>query len=130
MAYISLFFAVDDTQVSAPPTLTNSVEFTLRADQNEVGDWVRLYALADTGYECTGVEVAIDDSTSVTQWQLAPDVDGSAGTPEAYGSPLTLGTVGDTTKVYFHVRAKASDTEDPVDDASVTLEVTGIAAAA
>ena len=127
MAYIKLFFASNDVQVSESPTLTNAVEFTLRADQNEVGSYVKLYALADNGYACTGV-VVTPTGTTAAKWQLAPDDGGNPGTPEAYGDPLTLGAVGDTTKVHFHVRAKATEDEEPANDTSVTLNVTGVAA--
>ena len=129
MAYIKMFRASDDQQISAAPTLTNAVSFTLRADNNEVGAFVKLYCLADDTYVCTTV-VVTPTGTTATKWQLAADDGGNpSGTPEAYGAALALGTVGDTSKVYFHVRAKAIDTETPVNDVSVTLEVTGVAAA-
>lgn len=128
MAYIKIFFAADDVQVSEAPTTTHAVTFTLRADQNEVGSWVKLYGLADNGYVVTETTVTPTGSTE-DKWQLAPDDGGNPGTPEAYGAPLDLGEVGDTTKVYFHVRAKATDDEEPVNDVTVTLEVEGIAAA-
>ena len=128
MAYIKLFFASNDVQVSESPTMTNAVEFTLRADQDEVGSYIKLYALADDGYVCTTV-VVTPTGTSAAKWQLAPDNSGSPGTPEAYGDPIALGTVGDTTKVNFHVRAKATSDESPANDTTVTLVVSGVAAA-
>lgn len=128
MAYIKIFFASDDSQVSEAPATENAVEFTLRADQNEVGSWIKLYALADNGYVVSDVEVTLTGTTAA-KWQLAPDVAGDPGTPEAYGAPLELGEVGDTTKVYFHVRAKATDDEEPANDVTVTLVVEGVAAA-
>lgn len=128
MAYIKLFFTADDVQVSVAPTTTNAVTFTLRADENQVGDWIGLYALADSGYVISDVIVTPTGHTAA-KWQLAPDDEGDPGTPEVYGAHLDLGTVGDTTHVPFHVRAKAVDTETPVNDVSVTLVVTGVAAA-
>ena len=128
MAYIKLFYASDDVQVSESPTLTNAVTFSLRADNNEEGSYVRLYALADDGY-VVSTTVVTPTGTTAAKWQLAPDDSGSPDTPEAYGDPLALGEVGDTTKVYFHVRAKATDDEAPVNDTSVTLVVSGVAAA-
>jgi len=127
MAYIKLFFAANDVQVSEQGTFTNAVEFTLRADLEE-SDSVRLYALADTGYEVTTTEV-IPVGTSAAKWALAPDTDGSEGTYGADGAKIELGTVGDTEKVYFWAKAKATSDEDPVNDTSVTLEATGIAGA-
>ncbi len=130
MAYIKLFFTSDDTQVEPEGDGVGSpVEFSLRADQNEEGSWVGLYALADDTYVCSSVVVTPTGDTA-TKWQLAVDDGGNpSGSPEAYGDPISLGEVGDTTKVYFHVRAKAVDTETPANDSSVTLVVSGIAAA-
>ena len=59
MSFIKLYFADDDTQVSESPSLTNAVEFTLRADQNEVGDPIRLYAEADAGYSVADMLVMV-----------------------------------------------------------------------
>ncbi|MDV2988577.1 MAG: hypothetical protein P3T54_00225 [Dehalogenimonas sp.] len=129
MGYIKIFKASDDSQVSASPVLTNAVTATLRADQNEIGAFEKLYALADDGYVVSTV-VITPTGDNATKVQLDSDNAGSpSGSPEAYGDPLSLGTVGDTTKVYFHVRMKAVDTEDPENDDSVTLEATGVAAA-
>jgi hypothetical protein len=129
MAYIKMFYTADDTQVSEAPTTTDAVTFTLRADQNEVGEYIGLYVLADDGYVCSAVTVT-PTGTTAAKWQLAADDEGNpSASPEAYGAPLALGTVGDTTKVYFHVRAKATEDEEPVNDVTVTLEVDGVAAA-
>lgn len=129
MAYIKLFRTADDVQVSEAPTTTNAVSFTLRADLNEVGNYIGLYALADNGFSVADA-VVIPMGTTATKWQLDSDVAGSpSGTPAAYGNPLSLGTVGDTTHVPFHVRAKAIDTEAPANDVFVTLGVSGIASA-
>lgn len=129
MGYIKLFHSVGDVQVSESPTLTNAVTVTLRADQNEVGAYEKLYALADDTYSVAST-VITPSGVTAAKWQLAADDAGSpSGTPEAYGDPLALGVVGDTTKVYFHVRAKATDDEEPSNDTDVTLVVTGVAAA-
>ena len=127
MAYIKLFHN-SDVQVSEAPTTTNAVSFTLRADQDEVGSYQKLYALADDGYVVSTVVITPTGDT-LLKWQLAPDSGGDPGTPEDYGDPLALGEVGDTDKVYFHVRAKATNEEIPVNDVTVTLVVTGVAAA-
>ena len=129
MAYIKLFFTDGDQQVSAAPTTTYAVSFTLRADQNEVGVWIGLYAKADNGYVISTV-VITPTGTTATKWQLAPDDGyGDPDTPEAYGDPLALGTVNDTDEAVFWVRAKAIDSEIPVNDVTVTLVVSGVAAA-
>lgn len=128
MAYVKLFFTADDVQVSEAPTTTHAVTFTLRADLNEVGTPVGLYALADSGYSIATTTIT-PTGTTATKWALAPDSGGSPGAFGAYGDPLVLGTVGDTTHVPFWVKAKAVDTETPVNDTSVTLVVSGVASA-
>jgi hypothetical protein len=128
-AYIKLFFASNDVQLSEHPTTTNAITFTLRADLNEVGTAVRLYALANSGYAVSETEVTPTGTTGI-KWELAPDAPGPApGTWESYGDPLVLGAVGDSTKVYLWVRAKAVDTEEPVNDVTVTIVTSGKASA-
>ena len=127
MAYIKLFRASDDTQISEDAS--SPLSFTLRADLEE-DDEKRIYAEADAGYSVTGVEVD-PTGTSAARWRLAPDDNESAGTYLAAGAALTLGTVGAGSggRVYFWAEASAVDSEDPINDDSVTLEVTGIAEA-
>ncbi len=129
MAYIKMFFDSDDTQVSEAPTTTDAVEFTLRADQNEEGTPIALYVKADDGYVVDSV-VITPTGTNAAKWALAPDNSDSPGSWEAYGDPLSLGNgCDDTTGILFWVKAKAVDTEDPVNDTSVTLVVSGVASA-
>ena len=127
MAYIKLFRASDNSEITTDQT--TPLSFTLRADLNE-DDEKRIYAEADTGYSVTGVEVDPTGSTA-NRWRLAPDDNESPGTYEAAGAALTLGTVGAGVggRVYFWAEASAVDTEDPINDTSVTLEVTGVAEA-
>lgn len=128
MAYIKMYFAQGDVQVSEAPTTTNAVEFTLRADLNE-DDEVRLYVKSDDGYVCSGVEI-IPSGTTAAKWALAQDDGGSPDVYGTYGSGLSIaGNVLDSSGSYFWAKAKATDDEDPVNDTSVTLNVTGIAAA-
>lgn len=129
MAYIKIYKASDDSVVTAAPGTANAVTFTLRSDQNEVGSFQRLYALADDGYVVSTV-VITPTGDNAAKWQLDSDDEGSpSGSPEDYGDPLSLGTVGDTTKVYFHVRAKATEDEVPANDVTVTLVASGVAMA-
>ena len=127
MAYIKLFRASDDTQISEDAS--SPLSFTLRADLNE-DDEKRIYAEADAGYSVTGVEVD-PTGTSAARWRLAPDDGGSAGTYGAAGAEIALGTVGAGAggRVFFWAEASAVDTEDPINDTTVTLEVTGVAEA-
>ncbi len=128
MAYIKLFFTATDVQVSESPTTTNAVTFTLRADQNEVGTPIGLYAKADSGYS-VATTVVTPTGTTLAKWALAPDSAGSPGAFGAYGDPISLGTVTNTPNVPFWIRAKATSNETPVNDVTVTMVVSGIAAA-
>lgn len=129
MPYIELRKAADNTLVSGPGVFTNSVDFTLRADLEET-DQIRLYLQAETGYNVTAAEVIPSGSTAA-KWALAPDDGGSPGTFGAWGAKIELGAVGPGAgdRKFFWARARATSDESPVNDTSVTLAVTGIAAA-
>ena len=130
--YIKLYFTTTSGQVEpSGDGVGEPVSYTLRADLNEIGEWTALYALATSGYTCSGVEV-IPSGTTYLKWQLTADAGGGAtpsGVPMDYGALLELGQVGNVTPIYFHARAKATDDEEPIRDETVTLNVTGIAAA-
>jgi hypothetical protein len=129
MAYIKLYKGSDNSEVSGSGTLTNAVTFTLRADLNEEGTAQELYAKAESGYVVNDVTIT-PTGTSANKWALAPDSGGSPGTYGAYGAALDLGDgIDDTTGKTFWIKAKAVDTETPVNDTSVTLVVAGVAAA-
>jgi len=61
MAHLNIYKASDDSIVSSAGTLTNAVEFTLRADLSETGE-IRLYAMTDFGYETTSTVISFVDS--------------------------------------------------------------------
>lgn len=130
--YIKLYFTATSGQVEPyGDGVGQPVSYTLRADLNEIGSWTGLYALSTSGYTCSGVDV-IPSGTTYLKWQLTADTGGGSspsGIPMDYGASLTLGDVGNVTKVYFHTRAKATADETPVKDQTVTLNVTGIASA-
>lgn len=127
--YIKLYFTTTSGQVEPyGDGVGQPVSYILRADLNEVGSWTGLYALATSGFTCSGVDV-VPSGTTYLKWQLAPNAGGNPGTPEDYGDSLSMGDIGNVTPVFFHVRSKATDDEVPVRDETVTLNVTGIAAA-
>src|SRR5690606_29522349 len=124
----------DGTPVSPKGTFTNAVTFRLRLDLNQVGDPIKLYAEADSGYKVTEVQVApasANGEATTEQWSLAPDDNDSPGVFEDWGDPLELGTVenGVSGRVHFWVRARATDDETVKNDDSVVLEASGIAEA-
>jgi len=134
MEYIKIYFANDDTQVSPEGEFDNAIEFVLRADLEET-DSVRLYAEAEKKEvdgemrEYKSTETYVEpQGDNASNWALAEDDDGSEGLYEDWGEPLTLGTVGhgEENRVYFWVKAKALDTEEPQNDDSVTLYCEGI----
>jgi hypothetical protein len=125
--YIKLYFALDDTEVSEAPAADNAVEFKLKADLDQIGEPIQLYAKAETGYL---VDEAIITPTgdNAAKWALAPDVEGEAGEWGEYGESLTLGDgVDDTTGKLFWVKAKATEDEVPHNDLTVTLRASGSA---
>ena len=129
MAYIKLYKASNDSEVSSAPTTTNAVTFTLRADQAEEGTAQELYVKADNGYVVDDVTVT-PTGAKAAKWALAPDSGGSPGTYGAYGAALDLGDgCNDTTGISFWVKAKATSDETPINDVSVTLVVAGVASA-
>ena len=145
MAHLNLHKASDNSIISTTGTLTNAVEFTLRADLSETGE-IRLYAMTDFGYETTSTLISFVDSefrkdpgeairakdggdgiATTSSWALAPDVAGVAGTYGAYGASLSLGLVGnDTGKVFFWSKAKAETTEEAIQDVSCAIKAEGI----
>jgi hypothetical protein len=129
MSVLKMYKASDNSLVSEAGQFGNAINFTLRADL-EQQESVRLYAMCDTGYEATEVEVE-GEGTSIARWEIAPDNDGSEGAYQAASTPLELGTVGAGVggRVYFWVRASALDTEPIGIDNTVTFKLEGIGAA-
>ena len=100
----------------------------------EEGDWVKLAVRCDTGYETEEADsrhaqITIVDSASVTYWQLAPDDNDSAGTPSDWGDPLDFASQVDDTNTIFWARARAADSETPVNDTTVSITVSAVVAA-
>ena len=128
MVYIKLF-KDDDSEVSGAGVFANAVIYTLRADLSET-DEMRLYAKADDTYNVTGT-IITPTGARAAKWCFAPDVAGSPGAYGAYGAAINLGAVGDDPgeEVYFWAKAKAEPAETPIQDNTVTLVVSGTAAA-
>ncbi len=139
--YVKIYFAENDTEVSSEGEFANAVEFTLRADLEQT-DEVRLYAEAESGYKITEIDGSTPIELSLTgttsdKWALAPDdEDGESnpisGTYEDWGADLTISEdieEGAGGRVYFWIKAKAEDTESPVNDTSVLLQLEGLAEA-
>ena len=128
--YIKLYFTANDEQIQPVDNgVGEPVSYALRADLGEVGSWTSLYALAVSGFACSGIDIALAGTTYL-KWQLNIDTGGGSSpsdNPEDYGDPLPLGEVGNINKVYFHVRAKATEDETPKTDETVSLSATGIA---
>ena len=92
------------------------------------GSWIKLAVRCDAGYETVEdssrhARISIEDSTGVTFWQLAPDNNGQAGTPQDWGEPLDFLTQIGATNTIFWARARVASTEEPANDTSVDIQV-------
>ena len=97
------------------------------ASDYQDGDWIKLAARCDAGYKTVEnggkhASISIVDSTSVTMWQLAPDDEGQAGTPQSWGAALDFTSEIGATNTIFWARARAASTEEPVNDTSVQIK--------
>jgi hypothetical protein len=134
MAYIKLFFTILHGGGQVEPSgngVGDPVEFTILSDPGEEVETdtpVGLTIKADDGYVCSSVEIT-PTGTIANKTALASDDGGNPGSWEAYGDPLVIGSVDDTSGVPFWVKCKAGIGEAPINDTSVTLNVSGIAAA-
>jgi hypothetical protein len=101
----------------------------------EESEWVKCAIRCDSGFETEAqngdhAELSIIDSSAVTLWQLAPDDNDSAGTPEDWGDPLVFDTQVTAVNTIFWVRARVADDETPVNDTSVQVRVEALIGAA
>jgi len=92
------------------------------------GEWIKLAVRCDEYYKTVEqnarhARLTIEDSNHVDKWQLAPDDNGAAGTPEDWGQPLDINVEIVNENHIFWTRARAHETEGPVNDASVGIEV-------
>jgi hypothetical protein len=120
----------DGTLVSSGTGL-NPIEsgaIKVPASGHAEGNWIKLAVRCDTGYETVEdssrhARISIIDSTKVTMWQLAPDNNGQAGTPQDWGEPLDFLTKIGATNTIFWARARVASTEEPANDESVDIQV-------
>ena len=109
---------------SAPVTIG-----PLNASTNQVSSPVKMAVRADvdggTGkaYLTAAVTTITPTGTTASDWALAPDNGGSAGTFGAYGAALTLVAGITNTNTIFWAMAKAVNGENPSTDISVGLHV-------
>lgn len=111
------------TQVSEGTETSPIIVGPLNATNNEESAAIKLAVRCDAGYNTSGNTVITPTGTTADKWALAPDNAGVAGSFGAYGSALTISSVVGTTNTLFWVKAKASNTENPVNDTSVDLVV-------
>ena len=96
------------------------------------GDWIKLAARCDDGFETVEEEgrhaqLSIENGAGdADKWQLAPDDEGSAGTPEDWGMSLDINEQIDDTNTIFWARARVADTEEPQNDQSVQIRVEAV----
>ena len=123
--YIGMYFAEND-QLLSSGDMSNPLQVNLRTDLGDEEE-VRLYLQATEGYQVQDTEVN-PTGTTADMWALAPDSSGSAGTYEDWGALLETGLVGagSTNRVYFWAKAQTTIEEDPEQDDTVKLQLTGI----
>lgn len=95
----------------------------LNASENEESDPVKVALRCNSGYATSGNTVITPQGTTATKWALAQDNSGTAGTFGTYGAALTISSSIGATNKLFWVKAKTIDTETPVNDVSVNLNV-------
>jgi hypothetical protein len=104
------------TQVSED-TESSPISVTLNATNNEESSSITLAIRCETGYNTTGNTSITPTGTSASKWCLSND-----GTNwGTYGSALTISSTIGTTNTLFYAKAKAVDTETPVNDTTVNL---------
>jgi hypothetical protein len=124
---------IDGTLVSSGTDLVPIESGTIKIPTSgyQEGSWIKLAIRCDSGYETVEnisrhARISIisnnPEESPITNWQLAPDSEGEAGTPEVWGDPLDFFTkIGDK-NVLFWARARAAYTEEPINDAYVQIK--------
>jgi hypothetical protein len=112
----------DGTDITEGSTLS-PLKVVLNAIKNEESAAIKLGIRCESGYKTDAVTTITPTGTSSAMWALAQDNAGAAGTFGAYGAALTLASGIDTTNTIFWIKAKSVDTEDPINDTSVSLAV-------
>jgi len=102
----------------------------LNSTNNEVSTDQKLAIRCDAGYTTSGDTTITPTGTTAAKWALAPDNAGAAGTYGAYGAALTISSAIDATNTIFWTKAKSTSDESPVNDVSVSLQVSATVAAA
>lgn len=123
--------AQNGTLVSSGTGLAPIQTGNLKANTNEISAAIKLAVRCDAGHVTTGdVAVSIIDSGGVDKWSLAPDNAGAPGAFGAWGAGLSItGPVSDVNAIFW-ARARAVDTEEPVNDNSVQIRAEAEIAAA
>jgi hypothetical protein len=129
MAYIHMYKTnptgggVDGDLVSEGTGLV-PVTYTLNATIDEEGVEQKLALRCEAGYKTTGNVTITPTGTTAAKWALAPNNGGVPGVWGAYGAVLTIADEVPATNYLFFVKAKATNDEAPVNDATVDLVVT------
>ena len=120
----------DGTLVSEGGAQTSPITVgPLNATNNEVSTDQKLAIRCDIGFATSGSTTITPTGTTAAKWALAPDNAGSAGTYGAYGAALTISSVINAVNTIFWTKAKATSDESPVNDVSVSLQVSATVAA-
>lgn len=115
--------AADGTQISEGTGLAQLKIGPLNAANNEESAPVKLAIRCESGYKTGDVTTIALTGKTANMWAMAPDNNGSPGTWGAYGGSLTFAAGITTTNTLFWIKAKSADTENPVNDATVSLGI-------
>ena len=119
MSKIKLLFADNLEPISSD--YSNPLRYYLNITQStEQG--IRIIAVTDSEYYSENTVINI--SASSTKLQLAPDVSGSAGTYQAAGTSLDLGTV-ESSYTYFWAKSVTVVGDVIENDTTVSIEIAG-----
>jgi len=88
--YIGLYFASDETEVSAQGVYTNALSIEVRADLNEESDPVELFAEAVEGFLVYDTEIFLNGDNA-DKWRIAETAEGLEAAE--WGASLNIGLV-------------------------------------
>jgi len=113
---------VDGTQASEGNNSNPITIEALNAATNQISDIITLAVRAESGYETSGNTTISISGTTIDKWQLSLD----GVTWLDWGASLVITSVITIVNTLFYVRAKAVSGENPVNDVSADLKITGL----
>lgn len=123
--YINLYMnsptagGTDGTAISTDGTYTAPLTVTLNASTNE-SKKIRLAIRTTSGYQTYGSTTISDSNDTNDRWKLCLTEDGT------YTDSITIDDIITDSNKVFWVQASAANSEEPITDRSVSLEVQAV----